>query len=195
MQHTLSCPPYGSSNSEDNSSFDVVIAYEDFETGKHARKTYEFLVENLGHDCRFTNQMWKFDVLRIPKLREMAAKDAADADIIIVSSHGDDDLPAEVKQWIDMWVGERGNALALVALFDRAEDRREKARSVRAYLAQVARQGRMEFFAQPDDWPGRRGESDPFLIQPHSGIGGRTLSTLAGAIQREPSLSHWGINE
>jgi len=43
--------------------FNVVIAYEDFETGKTCEGTYDFLVNNLRHECRFENQMWKFDVL------------------------------------------------------------------------------------------------------------------------------------
>ena len=88
MQSSLAIAPMKPSDLEANPMFNVVIAYEDFETGKRAKKTYDFLVENLGHDARFSNQMWKFDVLTIPKLREMAAKDATAADIIIISCHG-----------------------------------------------------------------------------------------------------------
>ena len=62
--------------------FSVVITYEDFETGKNARRTYDFLAQQLGSECQFTSQMWKFEVLTISKLREMAAKDAAAADIM-----------------------------------------------------------------------------------------------------------------
>src|SRR5947209_20040133 len=105
MQHTVSIPPLKSSVLESNSRFNVVIAYEDFETGKHAKRTYDFLVENLGHDCQFTNQMWKFEVLCIPKLREMAARDAAMADIVMISCHGKE-LPPEVKAWVELGVTE-----------------------------------------------------------------------------------------
>src|SRR5207245_10236995 len=102
MQRTLTYVPPGVSDLEVNNTFNVVIAYEDFETGKHAKSTYDFLVEHLHGECRFTNQMWKFDVLGIPKLREMAAKDAAMADIIIISSHGGEELPPDVKAWIEL---------------------------------------------------------------------------------------------
>jgi hypothetical protein len=112
MQHTLNCPPLASTGLEANPAFDVVIAYEDFETGKHAKKTYDFLVEHLGRDCRFTNQMWKFDVLSIPKLREIAVNDAANADIIIVSSHGQE-LPSHIKEWVEAWLAEPLRYLAL----------------------------------------------------------------------------------
>jgi len=73
--HTLSLPTFGSSETEVNSILNVVIAYEDLETGKRAMKTYDYMVEHLGDQCLFANQMWKFDVLAVPKLREIAAKE------------------------------------------------------------------------------------------------------------------------
>src|SRR5579862_6505421 len=98
--HTLSLPALGSSDTEGSNALNVVIAYEDLETGKRAMKTYDYLVEHLGDQCLFTNQMWKFDVLAVPKLRDIAAKDAVAADIIIVAAHEGNELPAEVKAWI-----------------------------------------------------------------------------------------------
>src|SRR5262245_53918128 len=83
--------------------FNVLLAYEDFETGKHAKRTFDFLVQNLGDEYRMTNQMWKFDVLSIPKLREMAAKDALAADIIVISTRGGTSLPQAVTNWIESW--------------------------------------------------------------------------------------------
>ncbi len=193
MQHTLSCPPLGSSDLEENPTFNVVIVYEDFETGKHAKRTYDFLVENLGPGCKFGNQMWKFDVLSIPKLREMAAHDAIAADIILISCRGGDELPAHVKSWIDAWRGEPHCAIALVALFDCSG---YEARPIRNYLAEVARQAGIQFFAQPDDWMGSsRSLSEEIALRRNKEVSGRTLSTLAGAVQRDISYPRWGINE
>jgi hypothetical protein len=40
MQHTFNYPRFGSPNVHLGSpAFNVVIAYEDFETGKHAKRT------------------------------------------------------------------------------------------------------------------------------------------------------------
>src|SRR5581483_4358351 len=50
--------------------FNVVIAYEDFAAGRHAKETYDYLVRSLGRELAFDNQMWKFDVLGHPKLRD-----------------------------------------------------------------------------------------------------------------------------
>jgi hypothetical protein len=135
--------------------------------------------------------MWKFDVLSIPKLGEIAVRDAMTADIVIVSSHGDD-LPAHVKSWAESWLDSPGTPLALVVLFDRQSP---QTWATREYLANVARRGKMAFFAQPDDWPDRRLTPAPVVFQQNSGWCDRTLSTLAGAVQRDNTIPHWGINE
>src|SRR4051794_31457425 len=88
-----------SSELPSKSNFNVVIAYENLEAGKNARKTYDYLAQHLGQDCQFANEMWSFDVLSIPRLRELAARDAMQADIIIVACHGNGRLPEAVKSW------------------------------------------------------------------------------------------------
>jgi len=191
MTRSLHLTPLASPEAEANRAFNVVIAYEDLETGKHAKRIYDFLVENLGHDCRFTNQMWKFEVLGIPKLREMAARDAMMADIVVISCHGTE-LPPDFKAWVELWVAEPNHPIALVALFDYQHRQADEARS---YLADVARRGQMEFFAQPDELPERRNSEDFFTLQRNSSFKRRTLSTLAGAMQRDTSFPDWGINE
>lgn len=192
MQHTLNFPPAGSAEVDCTPpTLNVVIVYEDFETGTHAKKTYDFLVDNVRPECQFTNQMWKFDVLSIPKLREIAVRDAATADIIIISGHGGE-LPAHVKSWVESWLDTPGTTLALVGLFDQQSP---ETWVTREYLAEAARRGKMAFFAQPDDWPDRRLTPAPVVFQQNAGWTGTTLSTLAGAMQRENSAPHWGTNE
>jgi hypothetical protein len=193
MQHTLTSPPSGSVDLEVNPSLNVVIAYEDFDAGKHAKKTYDYLVEHLGHEFQFTNQMWKFEVLNIPKLREIAVRDALAADIIVVSSRGGE-LSFPVQAWIEGWLAEMGNALALVALFVCAREEAGQLRSLRARLADVARRGKMEFFAQPDDWPGLS-RSEQTGWESHSGPDERTLQALASVVQRDVVVPRWGFGE
>lgn len=189
MHESLNCPSFGASDLETNPTFKVVIAYEDFETGKHAKRTYDFLVENLGRECQLSNEMWKFEVLRIPKLREMAAKDATHADILLISSHGGRDLPDEVKHWLECWLQAPGEPLAVVALFDRP---REQTLAVRAYLADVARRANTAFFAQPDDWPQQHpGDLLPFLSRRPDLKQGELFTTLAGVVQQEQAVPHW----
>ena len=186
---SLSLPAFGSSDREANSALNVVIAYEDLETGKRAMKTYEYMVKQLGDECLFANQMWKFDVLGVPKLKEIAAKDAAAAEIIIVSAHEGRELPAAVKAWIDLWISYKTEASALVGLFD-GESAESPARS---YLADIARRAKIEFFCQPGIWPGSSvTRSTNTLSQPQNN---KTLTFLATATREVPSFPHWGINE
>jgi hypothetical protein len=194
MQHTLTLPPSKMSEVESNPVFKVLIAYEDFETGKHAKRTYDFLAENLGHECHLTNQMWKFDVLSIPKLREIAARDAAEADIIMVSSYGLE-FPQHVTNWVESWLMEGTSSLALVALFEKPEPAAHSSSPAREYLAGVARRGRMEFFAQPNEWPRSRSGNEVSALNTGSDVAHRTLSTLAGVVHRDVTSPRWGINE
>ena len=190
MQRTINYPPPAITELDAKPTLNVVIAYEDFESGKHAKGVYDFLLEQLGSEFHFLNQMWKFDVLSIPKLKEMAAKDVIMADIIILSSRGGE-LPVDVKSWIESWITLDSNLMAMVALFtDRSADARET-NAAREYLAAAAKHGRLEFFAQPDHWPGR--SSDPTSFNRSLGSG-HTLSALAGAVERE-TYPRWGINE
>jgi hypothetical protein len=189
MRNSVVCPSLTASKVDEDPAFNVVIAYEDFDTGKHARRTYDFLVQHLGDESRFRNQMWKFDVLGVPKLKQMAAKDAAAADIIIISAHGLNELPSEVKAWIELWTKEKIHAMALVGLFDPGEC---ASNPVRSYLEDVAAHAGLEFFAQPGLWPGREEDG----IQPRiSAAGGKALTVLADLVQHDKEIPRWGINE
>jgi hypothetical protein len=197
MQQVLNHPPIGASDFELNPSFSVVIAYEDFETGKQAKKTCDGLEANLGRHCNFNAQMWKFEVLSIPKLRELAAKDAAMADIIIISCHAREDLPVEVKAWTELWLSEKSNPIALVALFSGAPEEADQAHFIRSYLDGVAKRGQMEFFSQPGDRPGDRNlfSTSSVRLAPRPDLSITTLSTIASVAQRDLSFPRWGINE
>jgi len=186
---TCRLPGFGSSSeAEVNSTLNVVIAYEDLETGKRAMKTYEYLVEQLGSHCFFAHQMWKYDVLAVPKLKEIAAKDAAAAEIIIVSAHEGRELPKEVKAWMDLWLSYKSQTTALVGLFG-AESVETP---VRTYLEEIARRGKVAFFCQPGIWPGSTRKTENSL---HGWKRSDKYSLIANPAREKPSVLHWGINE
>jgi hypothetical protein len=194
MQRTLTQFPVDSLEVESNPLFNVVIAYEDFETGKHAKETYDFLAENLGNECQLTNQMWKFDVLGIPKLREIAVRDATTADIIIVAGHGGP-LPEPVTRWVESWIMEGTRALALVALLDQSENQFRDSLTVRQYLANAASHANLEFFVQPSTLPTNGTRNNLSFVSGNTSATGQTLARLAGIVQRDSTSSRWGINE
>jgi hypothetical protein len=195
MQHMLRFSLAGLVHPDTN-PLNIVIAYEDFETGKRAKETLDLLAHHLGSACHLANQMWKFEVLTIPKLREIALRDAAQADIVIVSCHGND-LPDHVKNWIEAGLEQSANLLALVGLVDDPSDASPiPSASARKYLATVARRARIEFFAQP-----RRQQvffQDPERLpsrQQNAELAQLVWSPFESIAQREVSSPRWGINE
>jgi hypothetical protein len=151
MQSIVKLPPVNGISDDSKPTFNIVVVYEDFMTGKRAKETCDYLTENLTADCQVYNQMWKFEVLSIPKLREMAVNDALQADVVIVSCRGGDELPEAVRAWIQAWLERAPEAIALVGLFDCPPEQSER---IRKYLSGAVRGSDIEFFAQPHDWPG-----------------------------------------
>jgi len=182
---TLRLPALGS-DKEVNSALNVVIAYEDLETGKRAIKTYEYMVEQLGDQCLFSNQMWKFDVLMVPKLKEDRGERCRSG-----GHHHRFGARRETithrSQRLD------GNVAFLQESSERDcgiiwERKREQSRAQLSGRSCLARQ--IEFFCQPGIWPGTT----------------RTTSTRArerddksyaflNRAPEAPAVSHWGINE
>ena len=195
MQSAATPPSTASSDREDIPIFSVVIVFEDFSTGKQAKQAYDFLVANLSHEWQVTSQMWKFEVLSLPELREMAAKDAAMANLVIVSSRGDRELPSEVKAWIDKWLGHKGDTVALIALFDSPPEQAEHAQATQTYLERVAERGNMEFFTWPQVGPGMEGRQESVVLDRRSEMAERRLFPPVVVVPRETSFAHWGINE
>jgi len=159
-----------------------------------ARKAYNFLVENLSHDWQVSSQVWKFEVLSVPELREMAAKDAAMADLIIVSSHGRGEWPAHVQAWVEMWQGDKRGPVALLALLNGSPELAERARVAQAYLEEVARRRRMEFSTWPQAWPEQAGSPERAIVNRRWEMTGETPFPIGALAPRDQSFFHRGIN-
>jgi hypothetical protein len=190
MQSAAIQPPVVSTSREGAPVFSVVLVFEDFSTGKRAKRAYDFLAANLTHEWHVVSQMWKFEVLSIPELREMAAKDAAMANLIIVSSRGDRELPAPVKDWIEMWLGYRGDAVALLALFDSPPEQAEHAQATQTYLEGVAKRGQLEFFTWPEVGLGEQSQQGSLVLGRRLEMAGAPLLSSFVVAPREAGLSH-----
>jgi len=100
---------------------DVLLVYEDFSTGLRARQAFDKVACQLKPDTDFKVDLWKFDLLREPALLEWAATEAAKADIVFLSAHGQDQLPKAAHSWLEQWFERRGGEpCALVVLLDKA---------------------------------------------------------------------------
>ena len=150
MQTTLFEQTPNEQNPEITRTLNIITFFEDVATGKRGKQVYDYLASHLGEEFEFNHQVWKLDILSTPSLRDLAAKDAADADIVIVSVRGDREFAPEIKSWLDVWIGQHATPLALVALFHPEFKDSETAQSLRRYLQQISTIGKMDFFSEPE---------------------------------------------
>jgi hypothetical protein len=164
MQTTLF--PFSKSSTELDitSTIQVVIAFEDLPAGKRGKQVYDYLTHRLT-DFEFDHEVWKFSALECPRLLESAARQAAAADIIMLALHGQRELPQAVRNWIEAWLGQNGNPMALVVLFDRECEDSPQMQKTRLYLEEITQRGKMDLFMQPQkssasSLPETRGQFD-----------------------------------
>jgi hypothetical protein len=130
----------------------VVAVYEDASTGARVHEFCRSLSRQLGENCELTHQVWLVNEFWMPQLKEIAAREAASADLIIISLHQADSLSDAVKGWFDLWLPQKGNChMALVALLDHLDQGDSNA--MRAYLEKSAQRSEMEFLAQSEEMP------------------------------------------
>jgi hypothetical protein len=95
----------------------------------------------------FPPQVWKFESLRNPAMRQRAVKVAADSDIVILSAHGCGKFPGEVQNWLRDWFRTKeDHPCSLIALLDDAELNAHERRSVISRLRTTTRKAGVEFF-------------------------------------------------
>ena len=139
-----------------SSAFDTVVAYEDIAAAKRAKETWDRIRTSLRSSFVFDMHLWRFDALRIPELQQTAVRDATRAQLVIVATHGEGDLPREAKSWIDSWVHDRParpGALILLIESRQGEPAQFRFNPQKLYLEAIARQARMHFFASISKTP------------------------------------------
>lgn len=130
-------------NSRQEPRFKVVVAFDKTESSERALSTCEYVISQLGGGIRVRRKVLSFDGARRPRALAAAARDAAGADMVIVSTHEDSQLPAEMEKWMQNWSHQRStDEGALVAILGRGGSG-----AVRDHLADVARQAHMDFFS------------------------------------------------
>jgi hypothetical protein len=152
--------PAGPGQKEPVASLDVVVVYEDFATGIWAKQVFDELVRKTSSYCALNNTMWKFDFLRPPKLREVAAHEALKADIVVIAGHRESDFPSPLKDWVDLWVGQKQGGLLVGLLDGDGSSTGKESRNAR-YLRRVAKHGGMNLLCLESDTS--RSRPDPFL--------------------------------
>ena len=177
-----------------SAELDCFMAYEDLQTGLRAKRVLGRVLANRGDPLPSHLELLRFDLLTLPELHFWAARQAAHADIIVLSSHGDLELPGEVKAWLGLCTC-RGDdrAVALVASLDASLKSDPEGSPALAHLRGVAARKGLSLFTH---------------------FGGTSVAPIRLAIQRvscrlrhslhaddgrqmtpDTRWSGWGINE
>jgi hypothetical protein len=174
---------------------EVLMVYEDLSTGLRARQAFEQLAQQLEFDTDFRLDLWKFDLLREPTLLERAASEAAKSDIVILSAHGQHELPRTTHMWLEQWLERRsGQPCALVILLDALFSGTAASNRTWEALRAAALTAGMDVFLHPAEAvPAERPSNLDQIRLEHETRAATPADFLRGA---EPHpYRHWGINE
>jgi hypothetical protein len=132
----------------DTPTFHVVVIYDESASGRRAKHFYDRAIQELADECDFSFELWSFEVLALPKIGNSVARDAAEADFVILSMHGSAQLSVQTRDWLEKWLKLiTDHKPALIALLDRRETRRGTAASTLAYLRKIADRHEISFYA------------------------------------------------
>ena len=172
-------------------SLNVLMVYEDLETGLRARQSLERTLHRLDASVDIQIDLWRFDLFDRPAFLKHATEQ--NADIVVFSTHGQAQLPVTVDLWLREWFmrqGDEPRALA-VLLDNQAMDLPGTSRMVEVLSAAARRAGVDVFLpAAPEtEW-----ESAIHNIQHRANTRTLLLDEVLHRPDRPPSRD-WGINE
>jgi len=130
-----------------HSELKIVILCEDLQSGKDAKEFQDQLGLSLTSNIALVPEAWTFLALADPELQELAAQEIAEADMIIVSTRSNAELPQWLRGWLESRLTEPERPKALVALLGSTQAP-PQARATRLCLEDVAARNRVDFFAE-----------------------------------------------
>jgi hypothetical protein len=129
--------------------FSVMISFDDSVSAERADEVLELLDQHLKEEQgRLFHQWWNTEVLAFTSMRELAAAEAAWADMIIIVIREGPALPETVAAWMKRSLDLRKDRPgALVAMLDSDLPKPDTSQGVVSQLQQAAAAGHMDFFA------------------------------------------------
>jgi hypothetical protein len=94
----------------------TVLVYQDC---PHLRLGRAYLQSLSHHYCwppSFTASEWKFEMLASPKLRDLAAVEAQESHLVVITTDSGSDLPESVKAWLESWCSTKPSAQGVLVV-------------------------------------------------------------------------------
>jgi len=146
---------------------DVLLLYEDFGTALRATHSLDLLPVSFITESGMHTNLWRLDLLAEPLLRDQATREAAAADLIILSLHGHDGLPANAVEWLNCWLNYKENRpYALAVLLDPGTPNAGPDHPVVAHVKQIAAAAAADLFYSFCQTPIPAAQSGPAGISP-----------------------------
>src|SRR6266853_1269729 len=103
----------------ENRTCNIVTFYEDFASAVHAYAAFDWLSRNVGNNLPVKPTSSSFAVLAVSPPLLSVLQESAPADVLVVSAHGDKDLPPHIAAWVEDCLSREPDAKpVLVALLD-----------------------------------------------------------------------------
>ena len=134
----------------------VVVACEDVTTASQACALLKRVGSNAGTQGRLIYSWWTFSVLNNAQLRQFAAAEAAEADLVLIAAREGPTLPEPLKEWAQLWLTSdpaKFRSRALVAYLESSDTDAGVTSGVLSELRDFARVGGLDFFANGDKVP------------------------------------------
>jgi hypothetical protein len=124
----------------------ICVVFDDDDSAQSA----EVLIRQAASDYECDTQSFRFDDLDRPAPVIAAARNASNADILVLTFRDDQMLPSHVKSWLGLCLGLRDedHEGALVVLIAEAAQTSNPGSSLLEYLEAIAVIGRLEFFSK-----------------------------------------------
>lgn len=104
MDHLIEqCDGIASAN-HDRENLNLVIVYENVVSAARALRACDILRGDDVGEIKLSIKVWKTDLLGVEDDRDQAAKAAANADVVIVSASGRNDMSPFLRMWTESWL-------------------------------------------------------------------------------------------
>ncbi len=171
----------------------AALFYEDSRTRAWLLRYAGALRYQFEGDVEFEFAWWSIRFLRDSVLAEVAASEAAQADILVFAERGDTQVPEELRAFNERWLAQRGFREGFLMALTQNSERTLRGRSAwPAYLHDVAARARMEFATE---FLSASAAEDAGSMEGLAQRAQRITPTLYQMLERSRPPSQWGINE
>jgi hypothetical protein len=180
-----------------DADFKIILLHDDQVACLHGAAVLERLAGQLEEECdKLNTETWKFEALRQPVARDQAAYRIREANMIIISANGGEELPEYIKHWIeDILYQRRDRETAIVALLSREPAPDCELPRLGNYLRALAEKSGLDFFCNQGAGPTRLEPLPEPVRPPVPSASAAGFAPWNDVVPRDSGLDGWGIND